>query len=207
MSRQSRAGQGEVCGTDAIFVGRHLLFLDDLVVGIPQCQRQLFICHSLMLIAVEHVILNGRGMNGLPWTIDSPIGIDHRFARLPTSVVDIVIPQVMVHFRTGLIVIGRGKEIRMSVVRLEEALAFRICGQVTDSLVIHARSFADAHLGVGDGLSCRGLHHHNADPLIRLRFRHHKHVGHIIQATGHLGSRLCGELQHIHADGQALDRQ
>ena len=124
-------------------------------------------------------------MYGLSWTIDGAIGINHHLTRLPRAVVVIAIPCVSNLFRTGLVGIGIGKDICPPVIRLEEALALRIRRQLMYFLSGQTRFLTDTHLRIGNGLSCRGLHHHIACRLVWLSLPHHINVGHEIQHTSH----------------------
>ena len=112
--RQSRRGQGEIGSSRTIGIRHGLLFLDHLIVGIAQDKGQRGLAPDRVPEALDHIIENGRGMNGLTRTIDGAVGIDTG-ALLQATVAIVSVAESAGKGRTGLIVGGIGKSLHTVV--------------------------------------------------------------------------------------------
>ena len=107
-------------------------------------------------------------MNRLSRAIDGPVGIDHRLTRLPLPCIIKGITGKTILIRTSLVCICIGKDLISPALAVEDTLTFRVGSQVMGLLGSQTRIDTNPHLGVGDGLSGRGLHHHNTHVIVRL---------------------------------------
>ena len=160
-----------------------------------------------MLIALLRLIDDGGGMHRLTRTIDGTIGIDlGPFAFVISLVVTIAVAEV--HLRQGLVAVGIGKHLYPAALGiLKKAFALTVGPEVMGVIVLIRGIDLEAHIGLGHWLTRCGTDHHIPDLISRSFFRHHKQVGDVIHPANDLCSGLRTELEHIHADGQALQRQ
>ena len=101
-------------------------------------------------------------MNGLSRTIDSTIGKNHVLSQFPLTIIVIAVTHIVTQFRTGLIGIGIGKDLRPLAIATKEALAFRVSRQKMGLLSGQTRILTHSDRRFSNRLSGRSLHYHKS---------------------------------------------
>ena len=102
---QARSGQCELCAYGAELVGNKISLLHNLVVGIAQPDRQLFVGQHLMLKAVLQLVGDGCYVYRLARSIDGTVGVD---VEMFSTVIVVVIAEVAISVHGGTGPVGCG---------------------------------------------------------------------------------------------------
>ena len=118
-------------------------------------------------------------MYRLTWTINAAIGKNSGLIHRTISPVEFVTTITIQHC-TRLVGIGIGK--------------YRIW------------TLLDTQMRIGNGVTCRSIHHLITCFAIGLSLGNNEYVGNMIQCTDYLGTRIALKLHQVHAYGQTFQR-
>ena len=145
-------------------------------------------------------------MDGLPWTIDTTVGIDTGTRHLILSlIIDVLV--IGIQFGTGLVAIRIGKHLTLiaRTIGLQEIFALGI-GHNVQYAIVTIVLFLDTQMSSRDRLTGRGMHHDIAQRL-RLGLHDGIDICNIIETTYRLCARGSGKLHHIDTNRQSWQGQ
>ena len=153
-------------------------------------------------MAVAHLIDDGCGVNRLAGAIDGTVGVELGLLHQVSTLV-VTVAAAEIHLRRGLVRVGIGEYLLATSFWVGEvALALAVGHEVVGVVFTITDVASDAQVGLGDGLTRRGAHHHVADSVVRLFLGHRVDIGHVIETADNVRRGLRLELNHIHAYGQ-----